>query len=40
MPIREFLVIDCAFNRECYPSLIGKRFANPPAYVVVVEVEG
>jgi len=30
-----YLVVDNAFNRYNYPSLIGKRFETPPAYAVV-----
>jgi len=30
-----YLVVDNAFNRYNYPSLIGKRFETPPAYASV-----
>jgi hypothetical protein len=29
---------DCSFNQANYPHLIGKMFANPPAYVVVIDL--
>ena len=28
-----YLVLNNAFNRRYYPSLIGKRFINPPIHV-------
>ena len=30
-----YLVVDNAFNRYNYPSLIGRRFVNPPTYASV-----
>ena len=33
-----YLVLDCPFNRENYPSLVGKKLDNPPAYALCVEV--
>ncbi len=34
----KYLVIDCPFNRENYPSLLGKKLDNPPAYALCCEV--
>ena len=34
----KYLVIDCPFNQEWYPSLVGKELDNPPSYAVCCEV--
>jgi hypothetical protein len=34
----QWLVTECPFNRDNYPTLIGKVFANPPSYAVVVRI--
>jgi len=34
-----WLVVECPFNREHYPALIGKSFASPPSYAQVVWIE-
>ena len=31
-----YLVLDCAFNREYYPSYVGKRMDNPPSNAMAV----
>ena len=33
-----FLVIDCPFNHQGAPTLIGKLYAKPPSYVQVRRV--
>lgn len=30
-----FLVVDCPFNREVCPTLVGKILGSPPSYVIV-----
>jgi hypothetical protein len=34
----KYLVIDCPFNQENYPSLVGQELDNPPAYALCCEV--
>ena len=31
-----YLVLDCSYNREYYPGLIGMRLDNPPTNAIAV----